>query len=446
MIRILHFVSVSSCFLASSFLLADIGTEEVTEDTLLKAFQREKVFLKTQLRDLKKQVQTNKMAMQATETKVKEQIEKHKTDLLVLSQSNQRLNEDLLRLESEQGMLVDNRNSLETALTRVRDELGMSDGADNVDLSASKIRSIFQLQFESLKTSSSLSVQKSGFFDESGQWREAEVTHVGEVASMGYFEGKFFLLAPVGDGKLKVWDSDVKVDARGGLLSAPLQTLYLYESRDKPVMRVQDKSVGDFLNAGGTIAWVIVALGCFALFLCIMRFANLKGYQKEARKLSAFSTGPVDGLQKFLDRNRTRYSTGDFLLKLKKLSRQSVPENELESVVEEGVIEEHKSIDRFGSMILVFAAVAPLLGLLGTVTGMISTFEVITEFGTGDPKLLSQGISEALITTELGLIVAIPLLLLGHLLGNWGRRLKVDVEKFVLGFSNAANAAETAES
>jgi biopolymer transport protein ExbB len=76
--------------------------------------------------------------------------------------------------------------------------------------------------------------------------------------------------------------------------------------------------------------------------------------------------------------------------------------------------------------------VAPLLGLLGTVTGMIQTFDVITEFGTSDPKLLSGGIATALVTTELGLIVAIPCLLLGNLLGGWADRIKDDMEKAAL--------------
>ena len=62
--------------------------------------------------------------------------------------------------------------------------------------------------------------------------------------------------------------------------------------------------------------------------------------------------------------------------------------------------------------VAVLAAVSPLLGLLGTVTGMIETFQSITLFGTGDPKLMSGGISQALITTQLGLAVAIPLLLI----------------------------------
>ncbi len=96
------------------------------------------------------------------------------------------------------------------------------------------------------------------------------------------------------------------------------------------------------------------------------------------------------------------------------------------------MIHEHKIIDRFGAMILVFAAVAPLLGLLGTVTGMISTFDIITEYGTGDPKLLSHGISEALITTELGLVVAIPTLLFGNILSGWGKNIKMTLDKVAL--------------
>ena len=82
--------------------------------------------------------------------------------------------------------------------------------------------------------------------------------------------------------------------------------------------------------------------------------------------------------------------------------------------------------------ILVSAAVAPLLGLLGTVTGMISTFDVITVFGTGDPKLLSGGISEALITTQLGLSVAIPTLLAGNLVSGWAEQIRSGMERAAL--------------
>ena len=73
------------------------------------------------------------------------------------------------------------------------------------------------------------------------------------------------------------------------------------------------------------------------------------------------------------------------------------------------------------SFLSLAAAVAPLLGLLGTVTGMIGTFSVITEHGTGDPRLLSGGISEALITTQFGLAIAVSALLLQAFLRRWAR-------------------------
>ncbi|HAQ50749.1 MAG TPA: flagellar motor protein MotA, partial [Gammaproteobacteria bacterium] len=74
-------------------------------------------------------------------------------------------------------------------------------------------------------------------------------------------------------------------------------------------------------------------------------------------------------------------------------------------------------------ILALLAAVAPMLGLLGTVSGMIETFQAITLFGTGDPKLMSGGISQALVTTELGLAVAIPLLILHSILSSKSNQL-----------------------
>ncbi len=82
-----------------------------------------------------------------------------------------------------------------------------------------------------------------------------------------------------------------------------------------------------------------------------------------------------------------------------------------ESVLQEAIIHEMPVLQRGLALLAVSGAVAPLLGLLGTVTGMIETFRVITLHGTGDPKLMSGGISEALVTTEVGLAIAIPVML-----------------------------------
>jgi biopolymer transport protein ExbB len=87
---------------------------------------------------------------------------------------------------------------------------------------------------------------------------------------------------------------------------------------------------------------------------------------------------------------------------------------------------------RHVATILVLAAVAPLLGLLGTVSGMISTFDAISQFGTGNARALASGISEALVTTQTGLVVAVPGLLLGGLLHRRALRLEARMELFCL--------------
>jgi biopolymer transport protein ExbB len=91
------------------------------------------------------------------------------------------------------------------------------------------------------------------------------------------------------------------------------------------------------------------------------------------------------------------------------------------------------AISRHVNTILVLAAIAPLLGLLGTVVGMIKTFDVISMFGTGDAKSMASGISEALITTQTGLIVAVPGLILGNFIFRRAERIKVRMNRFCLG-------------
>lgn len=91
---------------------------------------------------------------------------------------------------------------------------------------------------------------------------------------------------------------------------------------------------------------------------------------------------------------------------------------EMENALQEAILKEIPPMERFLSTLGMLAAIAPLLGLLGTVTGMIDTFHVITLHGSGDPRLMSGGISEALVTTMLGLSVAIPLMLSQTLLNR----------------------------
>jgi len=95
----------------------------------------------------------------------------------------------------------------------------------------------------------------------------------------------------------------------------------------------------------------------------------------------------------------------------------------LELKLTEAILKERPSIERFTNLLKIIAAIAPLMGLLGTVIGMINTFQAITLFGTGDPKLMAGGISQALVTTVLGLVVAIPTVLLHSLVAGQSRSI-----------------------
>ncbi|MEK6596074.1 MAG: MotA/TolQ/ExbB proton channel family protein [Pseudomonadota bacterium] len=180
-----------------------------------------------------------------------------------------------------------------------------------------------------------------------------------------------------------------------------------------------------------------MVLGVFAVFLILIRTYLLHSNSANTKQLSdqiihQIADGNLDVAKKSCEDNSSAISRVlSYTLRHLKDDR-----DHMEGIVYEAILHESGPLDRFGSAILVIASISPLLGLLGTVTGMITTFDMITEFGTGDPKLLSEGIAIALVTTELGLIVAIPTLLLGSLLSVWARNIKRDMEHSALRIIN----------
>ena len=106
-----------------------------------------------------------------------------------------------------------------------------------------------------------------------------------------------------------------------------------------------------------------------------------------------------------------------------------VAHDTLELKLSEAILREMPKVTRNLTLIKIISVVAPLLGLLGTVTGMINTFQAITLFGTGDPKLMAGGISQALVTTVLGLVVAIPTVFLYTLLNTRAKNILLTIQE-----------------
>ena len=154
------------------------------------------------------------------------------------------------------------------------------------------------------------------------------------------------------------------------------------------------------IEQGGMIGYIIIALGMLGVLLTLWRVGYLG--------LVAMAIGRQ---LKNLQQPQNNNPLGRVLLAARE--QTASPENDGEAMqyrLDEAVLAEVPPLERSHALIKLLAATSPLLGLLGTVTGMILTFQTISLFGSGDPKLMAGGISQALVTTVLGLVAAIPLL------------------------------------
>mgnify|MGYP006281714759 CR=1 FL=1 len=172
---------------------------------------------------------------------------------------------------------------------------------------------------------------------------------------------------------------------------------------------VQSPSLGERINQGGTVGYTIIAIGCIGLLIALWRLLALlvtgRRLRSQLKRDSASEGNPLGRILKVFEDNR------------------HIDTETLELKLDEAILRETPRLEQGQGWIKVIAAVAPLLGLLGTVVGMIRTFQAITLFGTGDPKLMAGGISQALVTTVLGLVVAIPLVFLHSLVAARSRSM-----------------------
>lgn len=172
---------------------------------------------------------------------------------------------------------------------------------------------------------------------------------------------------------------------------------------------VQTPDLKERIQQGGWIGFIIIGLGIIGLLMALVRFVSLfraeRGVRKQQKQTTPDTKNPLGRILSVYDE---KHADDVETLQLK---------------LDEAILRETPAIERGLITLAILAAVAPMLGLLGTVSGMIETFQSITLFGTGDPKLMSGGISQALVTTELGLAVAIPILLIHSALSSKSNRV-----------------------
>ena len=191
---------------------------------------------------------------------------------------------------------------------------------------------------------------------------------------------------------------------------------------------IQTPGLNERIGQGGIVGYIILGLLAVGLALSIERIFRL-----------TVTARAVNAQAKDVDNPNESNPLGRVLAAYH--SNKSADVETLELKLDDAILKELPSLERGINFIKLLSSVAPLLGLLGTVTGMIVTFQAITLFGTGDPKLMAGGISQALVTTVLGLTAAIPLVLLHSIAQTRSRSIQQ-----ILDEQSAGLIAERAES
>ncbi len=381
---------------------AEFLAEKQTQQQLLNAAEAELTKQERLSTQLKKHLQSNEALLSKLETQLKDNSGELGELFGVARQAAGDLNVDLLSsLVSAQ---YPNR-------TEKLDSIANSKALPTID----QLETLwFTLQHEMTETGKVVKFNRE--IEVSGNREQASVTRI----------GAFNLIA---NGKYLNYISDSDTIEKA-LISLPRQPGSKYLDLATPFsqatagqmpvaidptrgvllsMLIQTPNTQERIDQGGVIGYIILALGglgfTYALIRLIILMLTGSKIQKQINNPVASDDNPL----------------GRILGATEQSSAQEI--DTLELVLDEAITREVPALEKGLSLIKLLAAVAPLLGLLGTVTGMIATFQAISLFGTGDPKLMANGISQALVTTMLGLSVAMPLLFIHNLLASRSRTL-----------------------
>jgi biopolymer transport protein ExbB len=414
---------------------------------LSTAYKRELAFLEAEKASLKTRLAESKAEEQQKLNVAKAEIERLQGRATGLSLEADRIQDMLADAESANAVQAESNDVLDSTLQQA--EIALSKGGiklpeGKADASpaerAQQLETAFRESLGLLRRYATVRTEQGSFFAEGGRKVDGSIVRLGQIAAFGVSDSAAGALAPAGEDRLKLWPLGNSAEVARALAAGslpPSLNIFLYESLDKEVEKPHEKTWEDIMKAGGPIGWVIVAVGVIALLMAMARTALLARAAANTESLVKEIAPLVQSknIDAALARVRAAKTSAGRVLDATLRSLHK-PREQLEDVVSEAVLREQPTLDRFGSAILIAAAVGPLLGLLGTVTGMIATFDVITEYGNANPKLLAGGISEALVTTEFGLVVAIPALLIGNLLSGWAQGIKDDIDTAALRVTN----------
>lgn len=390
--------------------------------------QREATFQKTeqQLRDERKALIAQRDRLQAEADKLSTRFSQNENSLARL--------EEKLRLETGSlgeifGVVRQNGKELQATLSDSVTGVDRQHYAPVVDQivaaqslpSMKQLIGLWQAMQEQVIASGEISTNTIAFIDGEGRTQQVDAVRLGAMAlvtEQGYVswnnrrqDAVAYQQQPAQGARFSSL-TDLKQGDMQSLVLDPSQGLLFEQLALTPTLKQR-------LDAGGVIGNIILVLLAIGLGIAVYRGIVLviarQRIQQQLKQSEPNSNNPLGRVLSVYDKEQNR----------------SVEALELRLL--EAVVDEQAGLEKGLSMLKLFAALAPMLGLLGTVTGMIETFQVITQFGNGDPKVMAGGISMALVTTVLGLVAAMPLLLAHNILSSQAETIRTILEKQGIG-------------
>ncbi len=411
---------------AATNLVQQAKTENRTEQT--HNVKREADFKKTEqeLKAEKAALVAKRNALQAEADKLSAQFSKNENSLARL--------EEKLRLETGSlgeifGVVRQNakeiRAELENSVTGV-DRQQYASVIDDI-VAAKSLPSMKQLiglwhaMDEQIHASGEISTHDIAFIDGEGRTQTTSATRIGAlglVTEQGYVNWNNARKNAIAYQKQP--DNGPTSSSLASIEQGDTAAVVLDPSRGTLLEQLaQAPTLQQRLEAGGVIGKIILVLLAVGLIIGVYRGIVLAIARQKIQAQLKTPNQPGNN------------PLGRILSVYNKEQNRSVEALELRLL--EAVVDEQTGLEKGLSMLKLLAALAPMLGLLGTVTGMIETFQVITQFGNGDPKVMAGGISMALVTTVLGLVAAMPLLLAHNILSTQAENIRNILEKQGIG-------------
>ena len=403
-------------------LLENVEQGKVNDNSENKKREAEFRQKRDQQENLLSEADTTRVTEENRSTQLEAIFEENEAELNVLQDT---LTERLGALKELFGVMQqvagDARTRFENSLTNVQypdrtpflEELAKKIGSNSKLPSIDEIERLwFELQREMTETGKVVKFTTE-VIDTNGSKQSTEVVRVGAFNIVA--DGKYLTYSPE-TGNV----TEIPRQPEGRRYTS--STSNVFESGDDKVAFGLDPTLGGVLSSlvarpnlmervqqGGIVGYLVLLLGAFGVGIAIQRLYILIDADK---KVTAQLSSDVISTDNALGRVLSVYE-----------ANKSVDTDTLELKMAEAVFKETPELNKGLLIIKVISVVAPLMGLLGTVTGMIKTFQAITLYGTGDPKLMAGGISQALVTTVLGLTVAIPTTLLHTIVSGRSRRV-----------------------